>query len=206
MPFYRYIFIALSTTFSLWAEPPRSLSENDDRTSIYLVPNVHAIHNQLVESNLKNPSLHLKKIVEEIKPDILCVELNPTEVKRWQAGRKKLRYHRPEYTRGYMRWQKRFGYLVYPSVPKKEAFPTKVTKQSGYLTPDRIKARYAMIEKALNTHQGDGKKIIISHGSGWFDAFIPLIQARKNVAVINLTERIEHEAKEILKSRTLKKR
>jgi|GEM_PF-4671914 len=200
---HKYILVVVLATINLWAEPTKEERYDDGRNVVYLVPNFFGIYQNL---DHRKYIPHLKKIVKEIKPDILCVELNPADVKRWRVRRRTLKYSRPEYTKGYMKWQKRYDYLVYPAVPKKEVWPTKVVKQDDYLTPERVKNRYAMIEKVLNAHQGEGRSIIISHGLGWFKKFAPLIQKRGDLVVIDLTERIEREARELKKSQALKKR
>ena len=170
------MLLAISSV-SAQKEDPIPSAEKEPLTEVIFLPTIHRNH-------LKSKSYsidHLKVIVQEIKPDFVCTEIVPTSLKTFDLGKKDRRLSLfPEYTEAILPLRNELKYEVIPcsAYSKEINFKTVGVKK---MTESHSKK----IAKALDKFKGQGKKVLVTFGSGHISGLIKHLSSRKDIKVID---------------------
>jgi len=134
---------------------PTPSAEKAPLTEVIFLPTIHRNHLKSKSYNID----HLKVIVQEIKPDFVCTEI---------------------YTEAILPLRNELKYEVIPcsAYSKEINFKTVGVKK---MTESHSKK----IAKALDKFKGQGKKVLVTFGSGHISGLIKHLSSRKDIKVID---------------------
>ena len=177
----------LIATLSLAQAQETQPEAKNDPTEVILLPTIHQNHLKSKDYSLAR----LETVMREIKPDFVCAEITPTALATNDEGKKDKRLsYFPEYTKVILPLRKELGYEVIPC----SAYTQKVNfKTVGVKAMDE--AHYALIAKALDEYQGQGKKILITFGSGHIDGLLEHLRLRKDIKIVDYRSELKKPQK-----------
>lgn len=167
---------------SLQAQEVESPKEKN-LTEVVLLPTIHQNHLKSEFYTLER----LKAVMLDIKPDLVCTEITSTSLENYNQGKpdRRLSFF-PEYTEVILPLRKELGYDVIPC----SAYSEKVNfKTVGVKAMD--KAHYRLIAKALESHQGQGLKILITFGSGHINGLLEQLLLREDIQIVDYRPELE---------------
>lgn len=180
------IMLASSSVAAQEDSEPMSIKENGVLTEVVFLPTIHRSHLKSKTYSID----HLKAIVREIKPDVICTEILPTGLKAFDAGKKDKRLALfPEYTKAILPLREELKYEVIPcsAYSVKINFRTVGVKKMTESHSEKIAA-------ALDTLKGQGKKVLVTFGGGHINGLIMHLSARKDIKVVDYRPTLQEKA------------
>ena len=171
-------FIATTSSSLLAQEPDFSpIKEKSSLTEVVFLPTIHGRH-------LKSKTYSLARLeaaVRDIKPEIICSEIVPASLEKFDAGKKDRRLSAfPEYIKVILPLREELKYEVIPcsAYSKEINFRTVGTKKMS-------KSHSENIAKALDKVTGQGKKVLVTFGGGHISNLIKNLKSRKDISIID---------------------
>lgn len=138
------------------------------------------IHGKHLKS--KSYSLgHLEEILRKIHPEIICTEIVPESLKRFDSSGKDGRLSLfPEYTKVILPLREELKYEVIPcsAYSKKINFRTVGVEKM-------TEAHSKKIAEALDECKGQGKKVLVTFGSGHINGLMKYLKIRKDIKIVD---------------------
>ena len=152
-------------------------------TELVLLPTIHRNHEKTKFYTLKR----LETVIRDIKPEIVCTEITPPSLETYDKGKQDPRLSLfPEYTKVILPLRKELKYKVVPC----SAYTKKINFRTvGIKAMD--KAHYSRIAETLDHYQGQGKKILITFGSGHINGLLEHLRLRKDIKIIDYRPTLE---------------